>query len=446
MSLTAKQHEAQRVLAGDATHILLEGGSRSGKTFLLTRAVCMRAIKAPKSRHGIFRFRLNHLKASIVADTFPKVMDICFKGARVEVNKTDLFAEFENGSQIWFAGLDDKERTEKVLGQEFSTLYLNEVSQIPFSSRDMALTRLAQKVNQVVDGVSSPLSVRMYYDLNPTNTGHWAYKLFHGKQNPDTRQPLTNPDEYRWMRLNPEDNAQNLSDSYLTTLGGLSSRQQKRFLRGEWSDANPNSLFNDADIDKWRVTDGKVPDMVRIVVGVDPSGSGDVDNADNDAIGIGVVGLGTDGNAYVLEDCTVKAGPATWGRVVVSAFERHAASIVVGESNFGGDMVRHTIQTARPRTPYKAVNASRGKVVRAEPISALYEIGKVRHVGYFHELEDELCAFSTVGYAGAGSPNRADAVVWALTELFPGVTKVADDKPAEVEEVNYHGAHGWMMG
>lgn len=86
-------------------------------------------------------------------------------------------------------------------------------------------------------------------------------------------------------------------------------------------------------------------------------------------------------------------------------------------------MVEHVIRTARPRTPFKMVSASRGKVVRAEPFSALYEQGKVRHVGRFHDLEDELAAFSTVGYLGQGSPNRADSLVWSLAELFPALTK-----------------------
>ena len=184
-------------------------------------------------------------------------------------------------------------------------------------------------------------------------------------------------------------------------------------------------------IDKWRHT-GPLPDFVRVVVAVDPSGSGDADNADNDAIGIVVAAVGTDGNAYVLEDCTVKAGPATWGRVAVSAFERYQADVIVGEANYGGAMVEATIQTARDgrRLPYKPVTATRGKVVRAEPISALYEQGKVRHVGDFHELEDELTGFSTVGYMGERSPNRADALIWALTELFPGVVALRNKAPA----------------
>jgi phage terminase large subunit-like protein len=186
------------------------------------------------------------------------------------------------------------------------------------------------------------------------------------------------------------------------------------------------------------VLDGNVPQLIRVVVAIDPSGSGDIDNADNDAIGIVVVGLGVDGNAYVLEDCTVKAGPATWGRIATSAYDRHNADVIVGESNFGGAMVQHVIQTARPRTPYVAVHASRGKSVRADPVSALYDTGKVRHVGEFRELEDELCGFSTNGYMGEGSPNRGDALVWGVTALFPSLTKPVEKKSIIVQPIkNY---------
>jgi hypothetical protein len=436
VKLTDRQLEAQRVLAGLATHLMLYGGSRSGKTFLLVRNIVMRALKAPKSRHAILRFRFNAVKASIVHDTFPKVMDIAFRGVKYSLNKTDWFAELENGSQIWFGGLDDKERTEKILGQEYVTIYLNEASQIPWASRNVALTRLAQKAVQKIEGRGeTELRPRMYYDCNPPPKSHWTYKLFHDKVDPETKEGLPNPSDFDWFQINPESNRENLSETYLATLQAMNGRMQKRFLRGEFADATPNQLFTDEAIDGWRVTDNKVPDLVRVVVGVDPSGSGDVDNAENDAIGIVVAGLGVDGNAYVLEDCTVKAGPGIWGAVAVSAWERHAGDVIVGEVNFGGAMVEQTINVARKAAgirhiEFKPVTASRGKVVRAEPFSALYEAGKVRHVGRFVELEDELTAFSTYGYTGSGSPNRADALIWALTELFPGMfRKTERDEP-----------------
>lgn len=429
MKLTQKQAQAQGVLAGKATHLMLFGGSRSGKTFLLTRNVVMRALKAPNSRHAILRFRFNAIKASVVMDTFPKVMQTAFPGVVYTLSKTDWFAEFENGSQIWFGGLDDKDRTEKILGMEFVTIYLNEASQIPLGSRDIAVTRLAQQVYQQIEGIEPvPLMPRMYYDCNPPSKAHWTYKLFVEKRDPETKVALAKPEDYDYFQINPQDNAENISAGYLDTLKNLSARLQRRFLKGEFADATPNALFNEEDIDKWRVVDGRVPEFVRIVVGVDPSGSDDQDNADNDAIGIVVGALGVDGNAYLLEDCTVKAGPAVWARVATSAYDRHQADCVVAEQNFGGAMVKNVIQTARPRTPYKAVNASRGKTVRAEPFSSLYEQGKVRHVGDFQELEDELVAFSTFGYTGQGSPNRADAWVWVLSELFPGLVSARKER------------------
>jgi phage terminase large subunit-like protein len=257
---------------------------------------------------------------------------------------------------------------------------------------------------------------------------------------------LSRGEDYTYFQINPHDNAENLSEGYLDTLKSLSARLQKRFLKGEFADATPNQLFADETIDKWRHMDGALPDMVRVVVGVDPSGSGDADNADNDAIGITVGGLGTDGNAYLLEDCTVKAGPATWGKIAADAYDRHAADVVVGEINYGGAMVQHVIQTARPRTHYKQVTATRGKAVRAEPFSALYEQGKVRHVGDFRALEDELTAFSTVGYMGEQSPNRADAWIWVLTELFPGLVRAPKKESNAKPRIRHTGASGtgWM--
>jgi phage terminase large subunit-like protein len=423
VKLTSKQLKANALLAGLATHCMLFGGSRSGKTFLLVRAVCLRALKAPKSRHAILRFRFNAVKNSVVFDTFPKVMELCFAGVTYNVNKSDWFVEFENGSQIWFAGLDDKERTEKILGMEFATIYLNECSQIPYASVETAITRLAQKAMQqpIGDLPETELRPKVYYDCNPPNKGHWTYRLFREKRNPDTKEALARPDDYVSMQINPADNTDNLTSGYLDTLNSLSARARKRFLDGEFADNNPNALFSSEHIDKWRVTDGVLPDFVRVVVAVDPSGADDADNADNDAIGIVVAALGTDGNAYLGPDLTVKAGPATWGRVATDAYDRHQADAIVGETNYGGAMVKYVIQTQRRNTNYKEVHASRGKVVRAEPISPLYEQGKVRHVGYLHDLEDELAGFSTAGYTGEHSPNRADAAIWALTELFGAI-------------------------
>jgi hypothetical protein len=349
-------------------------------------------------------------------------MALCFPDVPFELNKTDLYARFDNGSEIWFGGLDDKERTEKILGNEYATIYLNECSQIPWNSRNIAVTRLAQLCYQDVKN-GKVLPLKMYYDENPPDKGHWTYRLFKLKMDPETKRGLDHPELFTCMQMNPQDNLPNLGADYLQTLQSLSGRLQNRFLRGEFRDSAPNALFSDELIDKWRVIDADLPEMLRIVVAVDPSGSDETENVDNDEIGIVVCGLGMDGNGYLLEDLTCKAGPATWGRVATTAFDRHMANIIVAEVNFGGAMVKSVIHSARPRTPFKALTASRGKAVRAEPISSLMETGRVRLHGFFRDLEEELCAFTTYGYMGDQSPNRADAFVWGMSELFPELTK-----------------------
>lgn len=409
------------MLGGVATHCLLFGGSRSGKTFLIVRAIVLRALAAPTSRHAILRFRFNHVKASIVHDTFPKVMRLCFPQIEYRIDKTDWFAILPGDSQIWFGGLDDKERTEKILGQEYATIYLNEASQIPYGSRNLAITRLAQNVTHNVGGKDIPLRLKMYYDCNPPSQAHWSYQVFVKHRDPESKQGIDATD-YACMVINPSDNAVNLPTTYIKTLESLPARLRMRFLDGKFGDITEGALWTLEDIETWRAI-SNLPDMQRIVIAVDPSGAEDTDNASNDAIGIIVAGLGVDGNGYVLEDLTVKAGPATWGNVVATAFDRHRADKVIGETNYGGAMVEHVIQTARRRTPFEKVTASRGKVVRAEPVAALAEKGRIRHAGDFADLEDELCAFTTKGYLGESSPNRADAYVWAFTYLFEGIVQ-----------------------
>ncbi len=439
---TDKQTEALELLGRGGTHTLLAGGSRSGKTFTLVSSLVSRALRAPGSRHAILRFRFGHVKQSIVHDTFPAVMARVFPSCPYEINKTDWFATFPNMSELWFGGLDDKQRTEKILGTEFSTIMLNECSQIPYTSRNMALTRLAQLVTDKTTG--DPLPLKMYYDENPPDKGHWTYKLFKLHQDPDSRQAL-DPAQYQFMQLNPRDNTQNLSASYIETLESLPPRLRKRFLDGEFRDAAANALFSDEVIERWRVIDQQLPDMLRVVVAVDPSGCGDEDNADNDEIGIVVCGLGVDGNGYVLEDLTCRAGPGVWGKVATNAFERNMADRIVAEVNYGGAMVQAVIRASRPRTPFRPVTATRGKAVRAEPVSALMEAGKIRMAGVFRDLEDELTSFTTNGYMGERSPNRADAMIWACADIFPELCKdqTPKDEPKPVI-IQRRGPTDWM--
>jgi predicted phage terminase large subunit-like protein len=416
--LTQKQTVQVDMIASDATHIMAYGGSRSGKTFGFVRAVIIRAL-AHKSRHAMLRYRFNHIKASIVLDTLPKVMELCFPGVadNCKMNKEDWFYTLPNGSEIWFGGLDDKERTEKILGQEYATMYLNECSQIPYASRNMAMTRLAQK---------TPLRLKAYYDCNPPGMAHWTYKLFVEKRDPDRRTPVARPENFAALLMNPKDNEQNLDPKYLQELQEMSEAMRRRFWLGQFADVSDSALWTLELLDQQRILDGEVPDMIRIVIAVDPSGVSGEEDTRSDEVGIVVVGLGKDGRGYVLEDLSGRMAPAAWGRAVASAFDRHEADCVVAEENFGGAMVAEIIRSARPGTPYRAVKASRGKIARAEPIAALFEQQKVSLVGIFPELEDQLCAMTTAGYVGTRSPDRGDAMIWGLASLFPAMTKRED--------------------
>lgn len=430
-ALTTKQREANRLLSGPARNIMLRGGSRSGKTFLLCRAIVQRAINAPNSRHVIFRFRFNHAKTSIWADTLPKVLKLCFPALRVRFDKTDFYVELPNGSQIWIAGLDDKERVEKILGSEYATLYFNESSQIPWGSVETAMSRLAQKCELAPEIAAKTgrthIALKAYFDCNPPSKLHWSYQLFRAKMKPGTKEALPNPDDYAEMKVNPEDNRENLPEEYFDVLDSMSAAKRQRFKDGEWASEVNGALWSLEDrmspddrvmpgLDSLRVT--TAPELQRVVVAVDPSGTkGD---GGGDDIGIVVAGLGMDGHAYVLNDGTCQLSPEGWGRRAVDLYHRFKADRVVGESNYGGDMVRFTVATADKKVPYRDVKATRGKVVRAEPISAFYEQGNVHHVGDFPDLEDQMCNFTANGYVGDGSPDRADALIWALTELMIG--------------------------
>lgn len=160
--------------------------------------------------------------------------------------------------------------------------------------------------------------------------------------------------------------------------------------------------------------------LTRIVVGIDPAVSSD---AGADEHGIVVCALGNDGRGYVLDDYSLRGTPRQWAERAVAAFDRYEADAIVIEVNQGGEMCKATLQSVRKTLPVIEVRASRGKHVRAEPISALYSVGRVSHVGTFPELEDQMCRMTAKGFEGEGSPDRCDALVWAMTELFPQLVR-----------------------
>ncbi len=212
------------------------------------------------------------------------------------------------------------------------------------------------------------------------------------------------------------DNRGNLPPAYLSELGrsysgSVLGRQE---LLGELLEAQEGALWSLDGLAACRAE--AVPELVRVVVGVDPpAGPG--------GCGIVVAGVDPKGVGHVLADASVHGTtPEGWAAAVAAAFERHRADRIVVEINNGGDMVESILRAASINLPVKQVRASRGKAARAEPVSALYAAGRVRHADHFPRLEDEMCGLVLGGgYVGPGdSPDRADALVWALTELMLG--------------------------
>lgn len=238
------------------------------------------------------------------------------------------------------------------------------------------------------------------------------------------------------------------------------TRLGRQELEGEILHDVPGALWNRDAIDASRVQE--VPsDLERVYVAVDPAVSS---NENSDEHGIVVVGFKRDkdgyARGYVLEDGTLRGQPEDWARRAVSLYRSWDADKIIAEKNQGGQMVESTIKAVDRSVPVKLVHASRGKVVRAEPISALYEQGRVHHVGRFDQLEDQMCLFSidNIRNISNGSPDRVDALVWGLTEIFDKLTgrrvmsekEGYTDKTRRTEEsyiIDQHAKdseHGWM--
>lgn len=336
-------------------------------------------------------------------------------------------------SRIFLTGLDEKERVEKILGSEYATVYPNEASQIPYSSVLTLRTRLAQVC---YDKWGRQLIQQEYVDLNPVGKSHYSHREWIQGVNPENLRPIPNWErDYYYAFLQPKDNAANLDPAYIASLDNAPERYRKRFFEGQYVDEVEGALWTMEAIDHARCLPEDVPEtLTRAVVAIDPSGTkGEIDDRSND-VGIVVCarsGVGAAAVGYLLDDKTCNLPPEGWGKVAIAAYREWSCDRIIAEANFGGDMVRAVIDAAarsmgmRP-PPVELVRASRGKAVRAEPVSVLtgrqvsggWEGDAVRHAGSFPELEEELLNFSVHGYLGPSSPNRADAYVWAMTHLM----------------------------
>ena len=340
---------------------------------------------------------------AVVAPTFGDARDTCAEGESGIIpilrqyemlefyNRSNGEIRLKNGSRIKLFSADNPER---LRGPQHHGAWCDELAAWRYPDTWNQLQfglRLGQDPRTIVTTTPKPMA--LIRDLSKRDDG-----------------------SVRIVRGSTFDNAKNLAESALVELRARyeGTRLGRQELYGEVLEDVEGALWTASTIEDSRVT--VAPELRRIVVAIDPSGGS---TSSNDEQGIIVAGESTSGEFYVLADRTVRLSPAGWAQVAIEAYKEFNADRIVAEKNFGGEMVESTIRQVDMNVPVRMVTASRGKSQRAEPVAALYEQGRVHHAGLFPQLEEQMITWTPTS---GTSPDRMDALVWAITELSSGIS------------------------
>lgn len=321
----------------------------------------------------------------IMIDGESGILAICPAAERPEYRKSERLLLWPSGARSLIFTADEPDR---LRGKQHEKLWGDEVASWRYAQEawDQAMLGLRLGSNPQVIATTTPRPTKLIRSLMA-----------------DPLTVVTGGTTY--------DNAANLAPGFLQEIikryeGTRLGRQE---LLAELLEDVPGALWKRAQIEAARVL--QAPDLVRLVVAVDPAATSD---PTSDETGIVVAGVGANGDGYILADESLRGSPREWASQAVAAYHRFRADRLIAETNNGGEMVELTIRVVDETVGYQAVRASRGKATRAEPVAALYEKGRVHHVGTFPGLEDQMCQWQP----GEPSPDRMDALVWALTELM----------------------------
>ena len=368
-------------------------GRGAGKTRTAAEWIVAEAIQKPKTRWAI------------VAPTFGDVRDTCIEGESGVLSVLRRYQMLEdynrsigeiilkNGSRLKGFSADKPDRFR---GPQHHGAWCDELAAYRYTDAWDQLQfglRLGDKPRVIV--TTTPRPVSLIRNLIKRDDGSVAI-----------------------TRGSTFDNAMNLAPSALADLklryeGTRLGRQE---LYGEVIDEVDGALWTLSLIDSTRVKE--VPPLMRIVVAIDPAVTS---GEDSDETGIVVAGITSDGQYYVLEDLTMRSSPDKWARTAVEAYRRWSADRIIGETNNGGDMIESLLRQVDPTVSYRKVTATRGKILRAEPVASIYEQGRAHHAGSFQALEDQMCNYTP---ESDFSPDRLDALVWAMTELMEGASSM----------------------
>ena len=417
--------EAQRLATGRVRVLLLKGRQQGASTYTQGRMVWR--VSHTRGMRGYIMAHKDDSTSNLfkMAKTFYENLPELIKPTKKASNAQELeFDSLSSGYKIATAGGREAGRSETI-----QFLHLSEAAYFKDAETTMAAVfeavPEAEGTEIFIESTSAGPFGRFYEMCMEAQRGEGDFVLIFVPWflTPEYRRDLpanfeATPDELEYA----EEFHLSLEQIYwrrqkIVNLHGIAKFRQEypSTVEEAFRVDVPGALWKQETIDRFRVGPAKLPDLVRIVVAVDPSGG---NKARNDEQGIVVGGIDAEGHGYILKDGSCKLSPAGWGQRAVDLYNTYQADRIVWETNYGGAMVEHTIKTCDANVPTKGVTASRGKVVRAEPISALYEQGLVHHVGTHYMLEDELVTWEP--NTGMKSPNRLDALVWVLTELMLG--------------------------
>lgn len=375
-------------------YTIVTGGRGSGKSWHVAYFLLW-LINEPGHVVLFTRYTLVSAGISIMPEFIEKI-DLLDKAGEFHITKDEIIHKI-SGSRIIFKGIKTSSgnQTANLKSiQGVTTFILDEAEELTdydtFEKIDLSI-REKDKMNRVI------------LVMNPSYKTHWIYKDFVNAKRDDVTH----------IHTTYLDNRIHLSESFLAQAERTKTTNPARYrhiFMGEWLDEADGLLWTRPLIDRLRVV--QAPESRRIIIGVDPAVTS---TSESDETGIIVASTDTAGNGYVLEDLSGRYSPAQWGAIVSSAFERWKADAIVAEKNQGGDMVESIIRQHHKTARVKLVTATKGKLVRAEPIYGLYEQGKIYHVGQFPILESQMVTFNP---DTGSSPDRVDALVWAFTDLL----------------------------
>jgi phage terminase large subunit-like protein len=398
--LFPKQQESISFIE-DNKFSLLIGQSRAGKTLAIMYMMVKRALLYPDTNQVIFRHTLGSVVDGIMKTTLPEVLDHFFPilEGTYSINKSNAEITFHNGSRIMFRGLDTSERATKILSQQFSMVFFDEVQTIPYVYFSLLLTRLPQPKDVEWE-------TKIVCSANWAPKTHWSKAFFHDLNNPETKTP--HKQRAGFLPFETIDNDSIDADAYMSTLKNAGDAKSRKSYSGDfWFDLDGaqslwvlNDIFR-APAQEW---------YDEIIISYDPAVT---NTKTSDGHGVAVLAKKNE-DYYVLEVWDKREDINVIAKELCNLYDNYGASRIVYETNQGGDFIPKLIAAHNPMVLTDGVRATKGKLLRAEPVAALYKNGKVFHCDRFIELEDQMC-----NYNGSGaSPNALDALVHGITYLY----------------------------